>query len=151
MIHNAARLNQHATDSHTGAWTRYFASYFPGGRTVSTMRGCCGRDWRTDLLKKQASGPGVVVTHGQSAVHSRRNELGRLCINLEDMWTDFPSSVDPLVEQLRIPSERRSVALRRARESQVAIIDFTTTVPTTSAPASGCAPQAEIAVGTAIV
>ena len=150
VIHNAARLNQHSVDNQTGAWIRYFMSYFPPGKNSERDARLLWTDWRTDLLKKQAPGSGVVVTHGQPAVHWRRDELGRLCINLEDMWADFESSVDAFVEHLHETPDRRRIALRRARESAVAIIQFTTTVPTISAPASGCAPPAQVATGSAV-
>ncbi len=32
VVHNAARLTQHAADSQGGAWIRYITSYFPAGR-----------------------------------------------------------------------------------------------------------------------
>lgn len=94
VVHNAARLNQHAADSQTGAWIRYVTSYFPAGRNSEQDGRLLWTDWRTDLLKKQAPGPAIVVTHRQSHVHWRRDEHGRLCLNLEDLWSDFETSVD---------------------------------------------------------
>lgn len=142
VVHNAARLNQHAADSQTGAWIRYLTSYFPAGRNGEDDARLLWTDWRTGLLKKQAPGPGIVVTHGQSHVHWRRDELGRLCLNLEDLWNDFEVSIDTFVEFLRGSRDRRSIALKRARESEVAVIEFTATLPLASAPASGWAPVA---------
>jgi hypothetical protein len=150
VVHNASRLNQHAADTQTGAWIRYFTSYFPPGRNSEHDAKLLWTDWRTDLLKKQAPGQGIVITHGQSHVHWRRDEHTRLCLNLEDLWSDFESSVEAFVDYLRRSPERRSVALKRARESSVAVIEFTTTIPAASAPASGCAPLAQVATGSAV-
>ena len=147
VVHNAARLNQHGADSQTGAWIRYLTSYFPAGRNSEQDAKLLWTDWRTDLLKKQAPGPGIVVTHGQSHVHWRQDEHGRLCLNLEDLWSDFETSIAAFVDHLRRTPDRRSVALARARESEVAVIEFRTTVPVTSATASGAVP---VATGSAV-
>ena len=68
VVHNATRLDQYGAESQTGAWVRYLTSYFPPGKNSEPDARLLWTDWRTALLKKQAPGPGVLVTHGQSAV-----------------------------------------------------------------------------------
>lgn len=58
-------------------------------------------DWRTSLLKDDTPGHGCPITHGQSFAHWGHDQAGRLCINLEDMWTEFEQSVDHLIGYLR--------------------------------------------------
>ncbi len=149
-VHTATRLDQYGAETQTGAWTRYLSSYFPAGKNSDVDARLLWTDWRTALLKKQAPGLGVLVTHGQSAVLWRRDEHGRLCIYLEDMWADFESSVSVFIEYLRKTPDRRGVALRRAQESSVAVIEFTTALSCASAPVSGLASGAQIATASAV-
>ena len=150
VVHNATRLDQYGAESQTGAWIRYLLSYFPAGKNSDADARLLWTDWRTALLKKQAPGPGVLVTHGQSAVHWRRDQQGRLCINLEDMWADFESWVSVFIEYLRKTPDRRDVALGRAQESSVAVIQFTTTPSCASLPVSGLTSRGQIATASAV-
>ncbi len=111
--------------------------HYAAGPVIPAGCGFSCPDWRTDLLKKQAPGPGIVVAQGQSHVNWRRDESGHLCLNLEDLWSDVETSVDAFINYLRRTPERRSVAIKRARESEVAMIEFKTTAPVASALASG--------------
>jgi len=150
VVHNATRLDQHGVESQTGAWVRYFTSYFPPGKNSEADARLLWTDWRTALLKKQAPGPGVLVTHGQSTVHWQRDQQGRLCVNLEDMWADFEQSVEAFVEYLRETPDRRVMAVRRAQESSVAVIEFTTTLSCASVPVSGVATPQQVATASAV-
>jgi len=149
VVHNAGRLDHRGADSETEAWVRYLTRYFPPGRNSGPDARLLWTDWRTSLLKKQAPGPGVLTTHGHSPVHWGRDRQGRLCINLEDMWADFANSVDAFIDSMRTAPDRRSIAIRRARESSVAVIEFTTTISLASAPASGVA-SAYVAAGSIV-
>src|SRR5207253_9662649 len=68
-------------------------------------------------------GPGVAITHGQSAIHWQRDQQGRLCLNLEDAWHDYAGSVDSFVEYLRA-SPRRRVVLARWRKQRWVVEPF---------------------------
>lgn len=150
VVHNATRLDQYGAESQTGAWVRYLTTYFPPGKNSEADARLLWTDWRTALLKKQAPGPGVLVTHGQSGVHWRRDQQGRLCINLEDMWADFEGSVEAFVGYLRKTPDRRAIALRRAEESSVAVVEFKTTLSCASIPVSGVAAPAQVATASAV-
>jgi hypothetical protein len=120
--HQAARLDQHKLESDSGAWERYFASYFPGPRNGTADARTLWKERRNSLLKDGAPGAGVLITHGQSQLHWHRDCSGRLCINLEDMWADFELSVDHFIAFLRANDERRAVSLRRAQKFEIDIV-----------------------------
>lgn len=115
-VHRASRLDQRNSESETDAWVRYMLDHFPRGRNDSTDAKLLFEEWRCHLLKDSVPGPAVVITHGQSVVHWKRDETGRLCVNLEDMRADYERSVDHFVEYLRFTPDRLAVVLRRSRE-----------------------------------
>lgn len=89
------------------------SEHFPPTRNRASDARLLFVDWRTSLLKDDTPGPRVPITHGQSFAHWERDQAGRLCINLEDMWTEFEQSVDHLIAYLRTNAERRSIVLKR--------------------------------------
>jgi hypothetical protein len=93
-IHRASRLDVRGSESETEAWVRYVSEHFPPSRNNPADARLLFVDWRTGLLKKDTPGPRVPITHGQSFARWGRDQAGRLCINLEDMWTEFEQSVD---------------------------------------------------------
>lgn len=123
-IHKATRLDATRTESETDAWVRYFTSYFPGGHNDPADARLLFVDWRTRLLKDDALGPGIAITHGQSGIHWERDPNGRLCLNLEDTWAEFAASVDSFVAFLEGDAQRRSVVLRRWRATQWVVRPF---------------------------
>jgi hypothetical protein len=122
-------------DRQGAAWVRYVTSYFPRGRNDESSARLLWEDWRTCIVKIPAPGNRVLVTHGQSHVHWKHDKLGRLILNLEDLWADFAYSVDRFVAELRTNVERRAVALSRLRRLTVETIEV---APTITAAASGC-------------
>lgn len=127
-VHRASRLDRRNSDSETDAWVRYVTAYFPPGRNDPADARLLFAEWRTRLLKDDAPGSALPVTHGQSAAHWRRDQAGRLCINLEDMWDDFEQSVGHFIRYLRATPDRRAVALKRWRDTGWAVEPFTPTV-----------------------
>jgi len=114
-VHRAAKLDEQKSESETAAWVRYVTRHFPAGHNDADDARLLFGDWRTSLLKKDTPGPGVAITHGQSAIHWQRDQQGRLCLNLEDTWDDYAASVGSFVEYLR-DSARRKVVLARWRK-----------------------------------
>ncbi|MDQ4144164.1 MAG: hypothetical protein M3198_10565 [Actinomycetota bacterium] len=106
---------------------RYLTAYFPPGKNDPADARLLFAEWRTDLLKDDTPGPSIVITHGQSHAHWRRDHAGRLCINLEDMWDDFEQSVGHFVKYLRTTPDRRAVVLKRWRSTSWDIEPFRST------------------------
>ena len=136
-VHQASKLDARAQDNETGAWVRYLTSYFPAGRNGEQDAKLLWVEWRTSLLKVGAPGPNVLVTHGQPKAHWLRDTTGRLCLDLESMWTDFAASVDAFVTFLATAPDRREITLERSLRSAVAV--EVVHLSTVSAPASGWA------------
>jgi hypothetical protein len=147
-VHRAARLDQRASESETDAWVRYVAEQFPPGRNDAADAKRLFAHWRTPLLKDDTPGAGLVITHGQPALHWQRDGDGRLCIDLESMWADFESSVDHLIEYLRTTPDRRIVALKRWRESAWSVQAFQfASVSNATMPVSGASAMGSATVG----
>jgi hypothetical protein len=123
-VHRTSRLDARGSESETDAWVRYVSDHFPSGRNDPTDARLLFGDWRTSLLKEDSPGPRVPVTHGQSHAHWQRDGRGRLCINLEDMWTDYERSVDHFVAYLSETPDRRSVVLGRWRQTTTVVEPF---------------------------
>jgi hypothetical protein len=123
-VHRASRLDARSGESETDAWVRYVREHFPSGRNEEGDARLLFAQWRTALLKDDAPGPQVPITHGQPTAHWQRDKDGRLCLNLEDMWADFEESVDHFIAYLRATPERRAVALRRWRETDWSVQSF---------------------------
>ena len=117
-VHRAAKLDEQKRESETDAWVRYVTEHFPPGRNDADDARLLFADWRTSLLKKDTPGPGIAITHGQSAIHWQRNEAGRLCLNLEDTWDDYAASVASFIEHLRASSRRRKIVVARWRKQR---------------------------------
>jgi hypothetical protein len=115
-IHRASRLDAHRSESETEAWVRYMTDHFPPGTNDASEARLLFDEWRTSLLKDDAPGPRVPITHGQSDAHRVRDPDGRLCLNLEDMWAEFERSVDHFIAYLRTTPLRRETVLKRWRE-----------------------------------
>jgi len=115
-VHRASRLDRRANESETESWIRYVMGHFPGGRNGEAEARVLWSDWRTSLLKQNTPGGGVVVTHGQPTIHWVCDQHRRLCVNLDDAWDDFESSVDSFVAHLQT-SPRRNIVLRRWRKA----------------------------------
>ena len=99
-------------------WVRYITEHFPTDRNDATDAKTLWVDWRTSLLKRNAPGPGITVTHSQPHAHWHREPSGTLCLNLEDMWEDFVASVEHFIAAMRVSNpERRKAVLRRWQES----------------------------------
>lgn len=143
-VQRTSRLDARKSDSETDAWVRYITGYFPAGRNDPADARLLFAEWRTRLLKDDAPGPAVPITHGQSVPHWQRDEIGRLCINLEDMWHDFEQSVDNFINYLRTTPDRRAVALERWRDTAWEITPFT---PTVAARAGATVISASASVG----
>jgi hypothetical protein len=106
-----ARLNSPAKDDDGDGWRRYFREHFPRGDAHAHL---LWHDWRTALLKDDAPGPGVAITHGQLGPHWTFVHPGQqLCINLESMWTDYEESVDHFIAACANDSILRQRALSR--------------------------------------
>ena len=90
-FHRAARLNAPDQPGEKVPWNAYFNGYFPRGGTYG---GLLWDDWRCSLLKDDAPGTGVTITHGQPNIHWKFDEHSRLCMNLESMRDDFEHSVE---------------------------------------------------------
>jgi hypothetical protein len=99
-IHRASILHASKSDNEARGWVRYMSDFFPSGRNAPSDAHILFGDWRTDLLKRGAPGLYVTVTHGQSVIHWQRDDQNRLCINLEDMWDEFETSVDNFIRHL---------------------------------------------------
>jgi len=136
-VHQASKLDARTHDNETGAWVRYLTTYFPSGRDSEQDAKLLWVEWRTSLLKVGAPGPNVLVTHGQPKAHWVRDRTGRLCLDLESMWTDFAASVDAFVALLGTAPDRREIALERSLRSAVAV--EVVHLSTVSVPASGWA------------
>jgi hypothetical protein len=132
-VHRASRLDALGSESETDAWVRYMSDHFPPGRNDPNDARLLFADWRTSLLKDDAPGPRVPVTHGQSHAHWVRDSRGRLCINLEDMWADFERSVHNFVAYLRTTPDRRSVVLGRWRQTTTVVEPFIATATASAA------------------
>jgi hypothetical protein len=113
-IHQAARLNQAASDNETQAWVRYFDDHFTPTHAVKAK--LLWTDWRCRLLKDTTPGGNVVLAHGSARVHWTRDARGRLLIDLESMWDDFEQSVDNFIATLAADQRRRKVVLARFRD-----------------------------------
>lgn len=122
-VHRAAKLDQQKAESETDAWVRYVTRHFPPGRNDADDARLLFGDWRTSLLKEDTPGPRVAITHGQSVIHWKRDQHGRLCLNLEDVWDDYTASVGSFIAYLRV-SPRRKVVLARWRKQRWAIEPF---------------------------
>jgi hypothetical protein len=85
-VHRATKLDQRSNESETVAWVRYLTQHYPGGRNGHDEVKLLWVDWRTSLLKESTARPRIAITHGHSAIHWERDNLGRLCLNLEDSW-----------------------------------------------------------------
>jgi hypothetical protein len=112
-VHRVARLDQTRTESETDAWVRFVSTCFPDGRNASDDARTLFRDWRTSLLKRDAPGPGVAITHGQSQIHWARDGDGRLWINLEDMWADFKFSIETFLSVVASDPRRTAIVVDR--------------------------------------
>jgi hypothetical protein len=123
-IHRAAKLAQSARDREGEAWMRYFRDFFPSGRNGEAEANLLWIEWRTSLLKNDAPGPSIAITHGQSHIHWTRDRSGVLAINLEDMWADYQASVDAFTTLLESDDERRGVVLARWRETLWSVRSF---------------------------
>ncbi len=123
-VHRASRLDRRSSDSETDAWVRYMSEHFPPTRNDPSDARLLFGDWRTSLLKDDSPGSLVPITHGQSHAHWRRDEHGRLCINLGDMWAGFEHSVDHFIGYLRATDERRSIVLSRWRQTTIVVEPF---------------------------
>jgi hypothetical protein len=128
-VHRATRLDARSSESETDAWVRYLSTYFPAGRNDPRDARLLFTDWRCSLVKDQTLGPGIAATHGQSHVHWKRVDPDRrLMLNLEDLWTDYASSVDRFVAYLRETPDRRSVALGRRRQAEIVVEQYSVLV-----------------------
>ena len=130
-VHRATKLAG-TGDKEGEAWVAYFVEHFPEGRNGEADARLLWKDWRTALLKTDAPGPSVAVTHGQSHAHWVRED-GRLVLNLEDMWADFAVSVESLIASLRASPERTEVVINRWRRWEVVQIGVTTTASVAAA------------------
>jgi hypothetical protein len=144
-IHRAARLNAYGSEGETRAWVRYVTAFFPAGKNGNADAELLWKQWRTGLLKSDAPGPALLVTHGQAHAHWQRETQGRLVIDLESMWGDFESSVDQFIGSLRHDPQRREIALKRREKQRWAVetVQFgslsTSELPVTGATALGSA------------
>ncbi len=118
-VHRAAKLNAHKRDEKEGQqWVRYVTEHFPEGRNGQADAMALWTDWRTSLLKRNTVGPGITITHGQSHAHWHRAPTGEVCLNIEDMWDDFESSVEHFIAEAReAQHDRREAILKRWRNS----------------------------------
>src|SRR5579859_7279815 len=65
-FHRAARVNTPNRKVGEGeGWERYFVDHFPRGGEHAHL---LWKDWRTQLLKDEAPGAGIVITHGRHDV-----------------------------------------------------------------------------------
>jgi hypothetical protein len=122
-VHRVTKLDQQKSESETDAWVRFVTRHFPAGRNAAAYARLLFGDWRTSLLKKDAPGPGVALTHGQSSIHWQCDRQGRLCLNLEDAWDDYAASVESFVAYLRT-SPRRKFVLARWRKQHWVVEPF---------------------------
>ena len=118
-VHRAAKLNAHRSDLKEGKqWVRYVTEHFPEGHNDPDDANALWTDWRTSLLKRNTVGPRITITHGQSHAHWHREPEGAICLNLEDLWDDFESSVEHFIAYVReAQSSRREDILSRWRRS----------------------------------
>jgi hypothetical protein len=118
-VHRAAKLNAHKRDEKEGQqWVRYVTEHFPESRNGAEDAVALWTDWRTALLKRNTVGPLVTITHGQSHAHWYREPSGALCLNIEDLWDDYESSVEHFVAHARqAERDRRDAIIKRWKAS----------------------------------
>jgi hypothetical protein len=144
-VHRAAKLDQRKDETETNAWVRYIVQHYPVGRNNEADARLLFADWRTSLLKRDTPGPSTAITHGQSALHWQRDESDRLCINLEDAWSDYAASVESFISYLRA-SPRWKVVLGRWQKQQWVVEPFVPVVGAiTGATVMGTAKSASVA------
>lgn len=112
---------------------RHVVDHFPAGRNAELDARLLFSDWRSRLLKCNAPGPGIAITHGQPVLHWQRDQNGRLCLNLEDAWDDYTASVESFAARLRA-SPRRKIVLARWRKQRWVVEPF---APSIGASAGG--------------
>jgi hypothetical protein len=155
-VHRASELDRQDSESETAAWVRYLTMHYPESRNDAESARLLYGDWRSPLLKRDAPGPGIAITHGQSVIHWQRDQHGRLCLNLEDAWDDFATSVESFLEYLRGSSKRRKVVLARWRPQQWVVEPFVPKFPGAFASATvmdmplSAAPGASASVSTSV-
>jgi len=109
-----ARLNAPASvkDREGQMWQLFFEEHFPrGGERAKLL----WNDWRTRLLKDDAPGPGIAVTHGHPEIHWHTDQ-GRLGVNLETMWDDYELAIDHFIHACAGDAELKARALKRWKE-----------------------------------
>jgi hypothetical protein len=116
-FHQAARLNQPASEGEGRGWIRYFREHFPRGDEHAELLWEC---WRLPLVKDQSTGPGVLLAHGHPDAHwLEAREGGRprgLVVNLENMWDDYEESVRHFIDSCRADHHRAKITLQRWAE-----------------------------------
>jgi len=122
-FHHCALLNAPAAIKGEGdQWRLFFDTYFPHGGEHATL---LWKDWRIGLLKDDAPGPGVVVSHLHPDAHWQLVLPDhRLFINLESMWDDYESSVVRFIAACDATPDLRSRALGRWREWSVETVAY---------------------------
>jgi hypothetical protein len=118
-VHRAAKLNAHNRDEREGQqWVRYVTEHFPDGRNGVDDAEALWTDWRTALLKRNTVGPLITITHGQSHAHWYCEPSGALCLNIEDLWADYESSVEHFIAAARkAERDRRDAIIKRWKAS----------------------------------
>jgi hypothetical protein len=148
MVHRATLLSKPGPAGEGRGWIQYLTAHFPEGHNGANDAELLWKEWRTPLLKKDCPGPMVPITHGKPELHWKRDQDGRLCIDLESMWNDFAYSVDHLVKHLRATPERGEVVLQRLQASQWSVQFFDSTLNTPVSGATAMArPTASATVG----
>jgi hypothetical protein len=137
QVHRASLLAKVGDANETTHWISYVTEYFPAGHNNAADAKLLWKEWRTDLLKRDCPGDFVVMTHGKSEMHWRR-EGDRLCIDLESMWDDFADSVDQFITYLAHTPERQRITLQRLQDSSWTVQMFSSLSPPVSG-ASGMA------------
>jgi hypothetical protein len=143
-IHRAVKLIQRNGEGEGASWVRYVETYFPPGRNGRREAKLLWSEWRTPLVKTEAPGKKVKITHGAPVVHWVYNDAGALGIDLESLWDDFEHSVDALITAMRTDRVLRETVLGRWHKQDVKVEFFNPPGMIGGAIAASAAPGATV-------
>jgi len=122
-FHRVSRLSGPTKLGEGARWRLFFSEYFPRGDEHAQP---LWTQWRVPLLKDDAPGEGVVISHGQPDPHWQMvlPQPRRLFINLESMWSDYEASVARFIDACQSSASHRDRALKRWRRWNVQMVSY---------------------------